>query len=182
VSGEDDELASAYNNFHQMVEREQRLIGTLTLVEVGEANRSLKQSERVYKQLGSTFSTRVPRDISFSFISDRERVLEREDVLDGLSTHTFLATQKDKFGKHHDGTCQWVLSHKTFQRWLDGTENSTLWCCGDREFSLIIMSVMARMLNRLKAGSGKTILTYVSTRKGFLCLAVYRFHSDNYTF
>lgn len=57
MSGEDDELASAYNTFHQMVEREQRLIGTLTLVEVGEANRSLKQSERVYKQLGSMLSS-----------------------------------------------------------------------------------------------------------------------------
>jgi len=133
VSGEDVELASAYNDFHKMVEREQSMIAMLTLVEGVEANRSLKQSERVYKQLGSTFSTWVPKDISFSFILDREAVLEQKDVLDDLSTHSFLATQKDKFGKHHDGTCQWVLSDKTFQRWLDGTENSILWCCGDRE-------------------------------------------------
>ncbi|KAJ5302288.1 hypothetical protein N7508_007151 [Penicillium antarcticum] len=118
VSGEDVELASAYDKFHQMVKREQELIVTLTFVEVGEANRSLKQSERVYKQLGD------------------------KDVLEDLSAHTFLATQKDKFGKHHDGTCQWVLSHETFQRWLNGTGNSSLWCCGD-------------------PGSGKTILTSI---------------------
>lgn len=57
MSGEDDDLASAYNDFHKKVEREQNMIGILTYVEVGEANRSLKQSERVYKQLGGTFST-----------------------------------------------------------------------------------------------------------------------------
>lgn len=102
-------------------------------------------------------------------------------MLDDLSSHTFLATQKDKFGKRHDGTCQWVLNHETFQRWLNGTENSTLWCYGDREFSLIIMSVRARMLNCLKAGSGKTILTYVSTRTSFFMLVVYQSHPGNYT-
>ncbi|KAJ5775210.1 uncharacterized protein N7511_000221 [Penicillium nucicola] len=118
VSGEDVELASAYDKFHQMVKREQELIVTLTFVNMSEAHRSLKQSERVYKQLGD------------------------KDFLDGLSTDTFLDTQKDKFGKHHDGTCQWVLSHETFRRWLSGTENSTLWCFGD-------------------PGSGKTILTSI---------------------
>ncbi|KAJ5154427.1 uncharacterized protein N7500_009866 [Penicillium coprophilum] len=125
MSGEDDELASAYETFHQMVDREQRLIGTLSLVEMGEANRSLKQSEQVYKKL-----------------ENREKLLDRQDVLDDLSSHTFLATQKDKFGKRHDGTCQWVLNSETFQRWSNGTENSTLWCCGD-------------------PGSGKTILTSI---------------------
>jgi hypothetical protein len=182
VSGEDAELASAYNDFHKLVEREQSLIGILTLAEGVEANRSLKQSERLYKQLGSTFSTWVPRDSSFLFILDREAVLEREDVLGDLSTHIFLAIHRDKFEKHHDGTCQWVLSDERFQRWLDGTENSILWCCGDREYSLVIMRLMARKLIFLKAGSGKTILTYVSTRSGFLCLVWYQSHSGRYTF
>lgn len=163
VSGEDAELASAYNDFHKMVEREQSLIGILTLAEGVEANRSLKQSEQLYKQLGSTFSTCVLRDSSFSFILDRETALERKDLLDDISMHIFLATQREKFGKHHDGTCQWVLSDERFQRWLNGTENSMLWCCGDREYSLFIMRLVARKLIYLKAGSGKTILTYVLT-------------------
>lgn len=61
VSGEDDELRSAYENFHKMVEEEQRIVGVATLVEIGEVRRehkhSMKKSELVHAQLESMDSS-----------------------------------------------------------------------------------------------------------------------------
>lgn len=64
---------------------------------------------------------------------DGEAAIQRNNVLEGLSKLTFLSTQKDKFAKHHGGTCQWLLRSEEFQRWFSENQSSTLWCYGDRK-------------------------------------------------
>lgn len=80
------------------------------------------------------------------------------NVLDHLSPHTFLSTQIDKFAKRRIGTCEWVLQSEIFQRWFRSAENSTLWCYGDRKDTPLPLIV--NLLTHLKAGTGKTILSY----------------------
>lgn len=64
----------------------------------------------------------------------REAALERDEILQELSSLKFHDKQKVVFDKHHQGTCQWLLSTDEFQKWFKGDQNSILWCPGIRTF------------------------------------------------
>ncbi|KAF7454354.1 hypothetical protein A1F97_05139 [Pyrenophora tritici-repentis] len=42
----------------------------------------------------------------------------------------FHKKQRDIHSRHCDGTGDWFLNEDKFQRWLNGTHSSTLWCSG----------------------------------------------------
>ncbi|KAN0073009.1 hypothetical protein V8E54_009123 [Elaphomyces granulatus] len=62
-------------------------------------------------------------------------------IVDWISTLNFSTKQNDFFGRHQEGTGEWMLQDVTFKKWLDGTER-VLWCPG-------------------LPGAGKTILTSI---------------------
>jgi len=54
-----------------------------------------------------------------------------QDIVNWISTLNFSAKQNDFFGRHQEGTGEWLLKDDTFKNWLDGTER-ILWCPGLR--------------------------------------------------
>ncbi|KAK3994869.1 ankyrin repeat-containing domain protein [Cladorrhinum sp. PSN332] len=74
-------------------------------------------------------------------------VEERDEILTWLSPLNFLEKHHAIFEKHHEGTGKWLLDSDPFQKWLNGEQNSTLWCPGD-------------------AGAGKTVI--VSTMVNYI--------------
>ncbi|KGO73285.1 hypothetical protein PITC_085840 [Penicillium italicum] len=150
VSGEDAELASAYSDFRKAVEHEQSIIRTLTFVRVGETNLSLEQSKGIYKQLEA-----------------REELQQRMNVLDHLSTRTFLYTQIDKFAKGRIGTCKWVLHSEIFQQWFKGAENSILWCYGDPGTGKTILSsiVIEYLSESIRASRAALVFIYCNYKE-----------------
>ncbi|KAI9777066.1 MAG: hypothetical protein M1839_009117 [Geoglossum umbratile] len=54
---------------------------------------------------------------------------ESQNVMAWLSPLNFSAKQSDVFGRHQEGTGEWLLGADAFKNWLDGSER-TLWCPG----------------------------------------------------
>jgi hypothetical protein len=65
---------------------------------------------------------------------------------------------------HHSGTASWFIQGDTFKEWK--STGSLLWIHGNREYSslfLIFLWLMA-VYSHTVAGSGKSVLWYVSVR------------------
>ncbi|KAJ4266996.1 hypothetical protein NW762_003094 [Fusarium torreyae] len=71
--------------------------------------------------------------------STRRAVLERQRLLESLSSHDYVTPFKEARKKHQHGTAEWVFSTPRFIRWCQGTGLGLFWCSG-------------------KIGSGKTVL------------------------
>ncbi|KAL4802471.1 hypothetical protein BDV18DRAFT_154179 [Aspergillus unguis] len=63
-------------------------------------------------------------------LEDRGAIVDREDILAGLSSLNFDQKQKDVFSKHREGTGHWMLQCSEFQDWFKSVGGSTLWCYG----------------------------------------------------
>ncbi|EEP77938.1 predicted protein [Uncinocarpus reesii 1704] len=122
-SDADDELAAAYGHFRKAVEQEAAIVRNATLVAVEQLK--METDEKSALILDGTKQV-------YSYLRDQgqEEDQERENILKGLSSLTFDGKQRDKFAEHYDGTRESVLRSDGFQRWLQGDQNSTLWCYG----------------------------------------------------
>ena len=80
-------------------------------------------------------------------------------ILDWLSPLNMYQRQQDTLSRRHGSTGSWLLSTEAFQNWVHSEgSNRTLWCPGDRLYSMFSNSIL---LNIVPAGTGKTIMTYV---------------------
>jgi hypothetical protein len=59
----------------------------------------------------------------------RQECQDRQRILQWLSSTDFPAQQHDIISRRQDGTAQWFLNSKEFQKWLQGL-NKTLFCPG----------------------------------------------------
>jgi hypothetical protein len=157
VSGEDDELTTAYTHFHKMVEQEQGAVRNATLAAVEQLKREstamhvdvreglavtertdlntktlIASTERMHGYLESMRVLRIYPLWCLSQFTGQEAALERDDILTRLSSLDFHEKQRDIFAKHHQGTGQWLLKTDEFQRWFKSEQPSILWCPGIR--------------------------------------------------
>lgn len=63
----------------------------------------------------------------------------------------------------HPDTGKWLLEKESFLQWKKPDSKSLFWLHGPRELASSLLHVELRLTNRLIAGSGKTLLSYVST-------------------
>ena len=67
--------------------------------------------------------------------------------------------QQDILSQRHGNTGSWLLSEPVFQQWVKSQgSRRTLWCPGDRKFSLVLLKEICLPS---EAGTGKTVMTYV---------------------
>ena len=59
----------------------------------------------------------------------------RKQILNWLSSLSYVAKQNDNFERAVSGTGKWLLDDPKFQAWIAG-ETRILWCPGDRIFPL----------------------------------------------
>ena len=83
-----------------------------------------------------------------------------EAILDWLSPLNMYQKQQDTISTRRGTTGSWLLRDPVFQNWIDDESSErTLWCPGDRECYSLSVCIL---LMCDKAGSGKTVITYVS--------------------
>ncbi|KAG2421547.1 hypothetical protein HFD88_005522 [Aspergillus terreus] len=97
-----------------MVDQEGWMVANATLIGVQQLKEEVGEQHRAVMQ----------------HLEDRGAVVEREDVLTGLSSLNFDQKQRDIFSKHREGTGQWMLQCSEFQDWFKSVGGSTLWCYG----------------------------------------------------
>ncbi|PGH05438.1 hypothetical protein GX51_02962 [Blastomyces parvus] len=150
---EDDELKNAYDHFHKMVDHEGGILRNATFAAVYELKRETgQQNEKLLDH-----AKRVHKHLE-----GREATLERDKILEGLSSLTFYEKQRDTFAKHHQGTGQWVLRAQKFQKWLTGKSNSTLLCYGIRKSpDLMLVSIAVNYASEAaRKMKGATVCVY----------------------
>lgn len=74
---------------------------------------------------------------------------ERDKILHWLSRIDYLKKQRDILAKHHGKTGKWFLDHPDFRLWMDGGENTILWCRGIRMYTGqgFLLSTYTKVLN-----------------------------------
>jgi hypothetical protein len=60
----------------------------------------------------------------------QQRVQGKEDLLNWLSDFPYEEKHEERFSKKHPGTGDWFVQHTKFQRWIQSTDSSVLWCHG----------------------------------------------------
>ncbi|KAI7913393.1 hypothetical protein M0657_010044 [Pyricularia oryzae] len=129
ISGRDEALKQATNDFHKAVKLGQDTIGKLLLA----------NSVDIKLATSSTTGELTERRIS----------QERDKILDWLSRIDYLKKQRDILAKHHGKTGKWFLDHPDFRLWMDGGENTILWCRGIRMYTGqgFLLSTYTKVLN-----------------------------------
>ncbi|KAL8860761.1 MAG: hypothetical protein Q9178_002791 [Gyalolechia marmorata] len=148
VSGEDDELTTAYAYFHKTVEQEGGAVRNITMAGVEQLKVKVMDihSDIRHGLVNMDINNENTRALINStgriddYMKRQEAIVERENLLDAISTLRFHDKQRDVYEKHHHGTGQWLLSDDRFQNWLKGDKNTTLWCPGIRT-SLVCMKI-----------------------------------------
>jgi len=85
---------------------------------------------------------------------DRLQDQDSETIIRWLSDLNFWAKQDDSFQRHQEGTGEWFLNDPAFQNWVTSSENTVLWCPGDRKPAFFLVTDL------MIAGVGKTIIAY----------------------
>ncbi|KAB5560309.1 ankyrin repeat-containing domain protein [Coniochaeta sp. 2T2.1] len=131
VSGEDVELKSARDRFHKLVEREEGIVLNAILVGIA----GLKSNVQSAHTDGRTRVGELKLGIEAAHADVTNGLSGIADNLQTIltNTETGLASAEET-----GDTLQSVLA-ETKQKWLNGKQNSTLWCPGD-------------------AGAGKTVM------------------------
>ena len=96
-----------------------------------------------------------------------QKVEERREIIGWLSLNDCEETQDNHVRKRFKHTGQWLLDDYRFTNWRDGRQSDLLWCHGPRKLRpsshvpLMFRALVDSCLGFI-AGSGKTILAYVS--------------------
>jgi hypothetical protein len=77
--------------------------------------------------------TTVSRDIGYSVdISEDQKVGEKKQIMDWITSLNFFQRQADIFSLWQPGTGQWLLSDPKFYTW-ESVPGLILWCRGIRK-------------------------------------------------
>lgn len=157
LTGEDEELSTAYTQFHKMVERERVIVEHAIVVGVEQLKKNtsalhadvttgLAVAERIDKttEISAANSAHIlshlesknilaVRDLASNWLADQEGAAEREKLLKWLSPLDFNEKLRAGLDRHQKGTGQWLLVTNTFQQWFQNENNTTLWCPGNRK-------------------------------------------------
>ena len=142
VTGEDDELKSAYDVFHKAVVHEQGVVRNATLMTVQQlkpdataAHQNAKDGLAVTQRLESNTkslladTTKISQTIEsriscalkeaitlqLRVYTGKDSVAEGEKILDWLSSLSFIEKQRNTFFKHHGATGQRLIDTSEFQ-------------------------------------------------------------------
>ncbi|MCJ1307667.1 hypothetical protein MMC25_001315 [Agyrium rufum] len=168
ISGEDDDLKTAYETFHKMVEREQGIVRNATLASVEQMRHNAGTMQADVREglvitesiVLSTKSIMARTQMLHTNLENQEINSERDSVLAWLSSLDFTEKQRSIFAKHQKGTGEWLLSDNRFQRWFCGEQNCTLWCPGIPGAGKTILTSV--VVNYLEENSpGKVAIAYV---------------------
>ncbi|KAL8919594.1 MAG: hypothetical protein Q9172_004922 [Xanthocarpia lactea] len=147
VSGEDDELTTAYAYFHKTVEQECGAVRNATLAGVEQIK---VQAMDLHSDVRHGLATMdINNENTRALIKSWEAIVERENLLDAISTLGFHDKQRDVYEKHHHGTGQWLLSDDRFRKWLKGDKNTTLWCPGIHTKTQSAVGLLSSVIRQL---------------------------------
>ncbi|KAH7216441.1 hypothetical protein BKA60DRAFT_65836 [Fusarium oxysporum] len=126
LSGEDSELKEAYENLRKAVEREKGVVRNCILLGVEQGkfharaavtgiNENLARTERIDQKLEYVMEESKRMN---GFLETHEVAVERESLIEWLSSLDFCDKQRSLFSKHHGDTGKWLLHSNEFQGWF----------------------------------------------------------------